>query len=77
MCSHKSMCFQNLLSLLHLLTRLTKGKEPLIDYSQSHFITSITYLNILREKIIDKVGIKETRQERRKEKEDEQKKKKL
>jgi hypothetical protein len=55
------MCFQNLLSLLHLLTRHTKGKKPLIDYSQSHLMTSITYLNILKEKIIDKVVVKETR----------------
>jgi hypothetical protein len=51
----------NLLSLFHLLTRDTKGKEPLIDYSQSHFITSNTYLNIWRKKIIDKVVIKEIR----------------
>jgi hypothetical protein len=53
------MCFHNLLSLLHLLTRNTKGKESLIDYSQSHLLTSTTYLNILKEKIIDKVVIKE------------------
>jgi hypothetical protein len=35
-------------------------------------MTSITYLNILREKTIDKVIIKEIRWERRKEKEDKQ-----
>jgi hypothetical protein len=55
------MCLHNLLSLFHLLTRNTKGKEQLIDYSQSHLITSSTYLNILKEKIIDKVVMKEIR----------------
>jgi hypothetical protein len=35
------------------------GKEPLIDYSQSHVVTSIEYLNIIKKKIMDKPIAKE------------------
>ncbi len=48
------MCMCSLLSLLHLPTRCTQGKEPLIDYSQSHVVTSTNYLSILQKKTIDK-----------------------
>ncbi len=45
------ICFQNLLSLLHLLTRKTHGKDLLIDYNQSHVDTFDEYLQILCQKI--------------------------
>jgi hypothetical protein len=48
--THESMKVHNLLLLFHLLTRCTKGKKPLIDYSQSHVVTSFEYLDILRRK---------------------------
>jgi hypothetical protein len=40
-------CFHSLLSLPHLLTKRTNGREPLIDYSQSHVVTSKEYLKII------------------------------
>ncbi len=39
--------FANLLSLSHLPTRKTRGKELLVDYNQSHIITSIEYLRFM------------------------------
>jgi hypothetical protein len=44
------MCLHNLFSLLHLHAKQTKGKKPIGDYSQSHVVTSIEYLNILRKR---------------------------
>jgi hypothetical protein len=38
------------MSLLCLFVRHTKGKEPLVDYSQSHVVTSFEYLDILKKK---------------------------
>jgi hypothetical protein len=32
-------CCHNLISLPHLLARRTNGREPLMDYSQSHVMT--------------------------------------
>jgi hypothetical protein len=43
-----------MLSLLHLPTIKTHGKEPLIDYSQSHVVTSNEYLNIMYWKAMEK-----------------------
>jgi len=45
--NQEAMRLHNLLSLPHLLTRHTRGKEPLVDYSRSHVVMSIEYLNIL------------------------------
>jgi len=45
---------KNLLSLPHLPARKTCEKEPLIDYIQSHIVTSDEYLQILRKKIMDR-----------------------
>jgi hypothetical protein len=42
------MC--SLLSLPHLPTRCTQGIEPLIDYSQSHVVTYVDYINVTRRK---------------------------
>jgi hypothetical protein len=39
---------------LHLPTRKTHGKEPLIDYSQKHVVTSNEYLNIMQWKAMEK-----------------------
>jgi hypothetical protein len=44
----------NLMSLPHLPTRRTNGREPLMDYSQSHVITSEEYLRIMRQKAMDR-----------------------
>jgi hypothetical protein len=52
----------NILSLPHLLARHTKGKEPLVDYSQSHVVISFEYLDILRRKIMEKVVVEEIRE---------------
>jgi hypothetical protein len=41
------MKVHNLLLLLHLPTKHTKGKEPLINYAQSHVVISSKYLDIL------------------------------
>jgi hypothetical protein len=51
----------NLFSLLRLFVRQKKGKEPLVDYSQSHVITFDQYLNIMWKKAMDKVVVKEIR----------------
>jgi hypothetical protein len=65
------MRVHNLLLLPHLPTKHTKGKEPLIDFSQSHVVTSYEYLDIpLGKKTMEKVVVKEIRTCKRKEKED-------
>jgi hypothetical protein len=66
------MKVHNLLLLLHLLARCTKGKEPLIDYSQSHIVTSFKYIDILRRKTMEDAGTEEIRVCKRKDKEDRQ-----
>jgi len=62
------MKVHNLLLLPCLLIRNTKGKEPLIDYSQSHIMTSFEYFNILRRKVMEKIIVKEIRACKRKDK---------
>jgi hypothetical protein len=57
--------------LPHLITKLTRGKKPLIDYFQSHVMITIEYLNILKGKtlnkpIVEKIG--EGKRKRKKEK---------
>jgi hypothetical protein len=44
----------NMLLLLSLPTRKTRGTKPLIDYSKSHVVTSNQYLGILRQKAMQK-----------------------
>jgi hypothetical protein len=60
----------NLFSLPHLLAIHTKGKEPLIDYSQYHIVTSNQYLNIMRKKAMDKATTREIKEDRQKEREE-------
>ncbi len=55
-------------SLPHLLTRKTKGKASLIDYSSSHVVT----LDILQTKIITKETITKIMESKRREKEGKQ-----
>ncbi len=43
----------------HLIANHTRGKEPLIDYSQSHVMNTIEYLNILKGKNWNKTIVKE------------------
>jgi hypothetical protein len=66
------MRVHNLLLLPHLLTRRTKGKEPLIDYSWSHVVTSFKYLDILRENTMEKEVVEEIKAGKRKDKKYEQ-----
>jgi hypothetical protein len=66
------MRVHNLLSFLHLPTRHTNGKEPLIVYFQSHVVTSFEYLDILRRKTMEKVVAEEIRVGKTKDKEDRQ-----
>jgi hypothetical protein len=54
--NQEAMRLHNLLSLLHLRTRRARGKKPLIDYSQSHVVTSFEYLNILKKKTMNKAA---------------------
>jgi len=56
---YEAMRLHNLLSLLRLPLRCTRGEEPLVDYSKSHVVISAKYLNILRKKTMDKVVAKE------------------
>ncbi len=44
----------------------TKGKEPLVDYSQSHVATSYQYLNIMYKKVMEKTIIKKIKKEKKK-----------
>jgi hypothetical protein len=66
------MRVHNLLLLPHLPTRCTKGKEPLIDYSQSHVVTNFEYLDILRIIFLEKADAKEMRTCKRNNKKDRQ-----
>jgi hypothetical protein len=60
------MNVHNLLSLLHLLARYNKGKNPLIDYFQPHIITNSKYLNILRKKKMEKATTEEIKASKKK-----------
>jgi hypothetical protein len=57
----QDLVFSNLLSLPHLLARKTKGREPLMHYSQFHVVTSDEYLQIMRQKVMEKEVVKEIR----------------
>jgi hypothetical protein len=58
----------SLLSLPHLFVRRTNGREPLMDYFQSHVVTLEEYLRIMQQKAMDKEVVKQIRKSRRKEK---------
>jgi hypothetical protein len=51
---NKEVRLVHMLSLLTLLTRIRLGKEPLVDYSNSHVVTLDQYLVILKQKVVDK-----------------------
>ncbi len=55
--------------LPHLPAMKTWWKEPLVDYSQSHIVTSNEYLQILYNKAMDKETTKIIRKERKMERE--------
>jgi hypothetical protein len=46
--TQEALAGNNLLSLPHLPTRRTSGREPLVDYLQSHVVISKGYLTIMR-----------------------------
>jgi hypothetical protein len=50
----EALAFQNLLHLLQLLAKKTKGKKHIADYSQSQVVTSIEYLNVMQQKALEK-----------------------
>jgi hypothetical protein len=54
------MRIHNLLSLPHLSTKQTKGKELFVNDFQSH-VTFEEYLVILKKKAMDKVAIDEAK----------------
>jgi hypothetical protein len=58
--------FTQLFSLLRLLPRHTKGKETLINYSQSHVVAFAKYLDVSKEKTMDKIVTKEIKEGERK-----------
>ncbi len=64
------MSMHNLLSMPHLPTRKTKGKEPLVDYFQSHVITYDQYFDVMWKKAMDNAITKEIKKHRRKEREE-------
>ncbi len=66
--THEALAGNNLLSLPHLLTRRTSGRESLVDYSQSHVVTSEEYLTIMWQEVMNKEVAKLFRETRRKEK---------
>jgi len=53
-------------SLLCLFTRQITGRKPLVDYSQSHVVTSNQYLDIVRKKTMDKTIAEEIRRGKQK-----------
>jgi hypothetical protein len=55
------MRIHNLLSLPHLPAKQTKGRELLVDYSQSHVVISKDYLVSLKKKTMDKAATNETK----------------
>jgi hypothetical protein len=60
--NQEAMRLHNLLLLLHLPIRCARGNKPLIDYFQSHVVTSSEYPNIFKKKTMNKVVIKEIRE---------------
>jgi hypothetical protein len=46
--TQEALSTNNLLSLPHLLARKTHSRKPLVDYSQSHVVTSYQYFNIMQ-----------------------------
>ncbi len=61
-----------LLSLPHLPTRRTNGREPLVNYSQSHVVKSKEYLRIMQQKAMDSKATKQICESRRKERQEKQ-----
>jgi hypothetical protein len=52
----------DLLSLPRLPTKKILDKEPLVDYSNSHVVTSNQYLIVLRQKALEKKIIDKIRE---------------
>jgi hypothetical protein len=66
--------FTSLLLLSHILTRKTKGKEPLVEYLHSHVVKCEIYLTILRQKPMDKEVVVKIKEHKTKDKEKKQSK---
>jgi len=60
-------------SLLCLFTIQILRRKPLVDYSQSHVVTSNQYLDIMWKKAMDKTIVEEIRRGKRKEKKEKMK----
>ncbi len=59
----------DLLSLPRLPTRRKHGKEPIVDYSNSHVVTSNQYLVVLRQKALENKIVDKIREQKGKNKE--------
>jgi hypothetical protein len=59
-----------LLFLPQLPTRRILGKEPLVDYSNSHVVTSNQYLAVLKQKTMDKKAMDKVRELKAKERQE-------
>ncbi len=57
----------DLFTLFHLPTKKTQGRESLVDYSQSHVVTSQEYLSRMRQKTLEKEVVEIIREVQRKE----------
>jgi hypothetical protein len=62
----------DLLSLPRLPTRRKHGKEPLVDYSSSHVVTSDQYLVVLKQKALEKEIVDEIKEQNAKKKKGEE-----
>ncbi len=60
----------NLLSLSHVLTIKTNGKEPSMDYFESDVVILKEYLNIMWQNAMDREIIKQIKENIRKEKQE-------
>jgi hypothetical protein len=59
----------DLLSLPRLPTRRKHGKEPIVDYSNSHVVASNQYLVVLRQKALENKIVDKIREQKGKNKE--------
>ncbi len=55
---------------IHLPTKQIRGKEPLVNYSQSHVVTSAEYLVIMCKNVMEKLVAKLIRETHHKEREE-------
>lgn len=57
--TQEAMNFHNFFLLPHLPTKQIASRKLLVDYSQSYIKTSVEYLTILQNKIMDKIVVEQ------------------